>query len=591
MLLSILASVALTAEPAPDVSFLSDCTPIEACVDLLSEQNQPLKGRVDWLSLNGEAVAAQLKRRFGEDGRRVVLSLAADEDTTSHDREIAYTIIGFWGDWRQEHFPALRLVYEVGGEGSNIVSAIAATGSYDAGLFLLVEAARGQLGAEEALVELSPDVFASLASQVPLLFADPLKYPDEARVGVLHGRLHELVRLTLRYRSTLWVEAITEIAIDPATSDNERMAALASLQAIGAYADTSLPQLRRFSRDLRADDLRNQMLQTRVAMRDPVIAADYARSCVQLYSNQNADTDYFYVHQCWRNLLKFGGAGREAARELVPLMKSGDRETRATIIDLLGKLQDESVAPDILPFLQSDDWREVYFAVMSLAQLNYRPALKSIDKLQDEHWAWPVRLIASYSQDAILYGHPLTDKTGGRFPYIYTMLFVNHTSLLDQYEQCQTHKYRAANWDILNTENFSRVGLDRLEYADGTIVGTDDGEFGGELRFEPADGSESTILVREQTKRLVAIGDRVLGIHGIAHLGYHDGSISLLARNSDGAWQVERHISLLANPGAVLRLSENRIGIEGAGMLQIVDENALIVDVYPCAEEGSELSF
>ena len=90
-----------------------------------------------------------------------------------------------------------------------------------------------------------------------------------------------------------------------------------------------------------------------------------------------------------------------------------------------------------------------------------------------------------------------------------------------------------------------------LEIGDGYLVGTDRGEWGGELRWYDHSGQEKLVLFEGNVVDIRQIKTRVVVLTGLTHLTSSSGSILVLERNSQVAeWQVSDEHSLLAAPEA-----------------------------------------
>lgn len=69
-----------------------------------------------------------------------------------------------------------------------------------------------------------------------------------------------------------------------------------------------------------------------------------------------------------------------------------------------------------------------------------------------------------------------------------------------------------------------------LELADGFLVGTDAGEWGGRLDFLTRDGNLLATLVDTNTQGVVRIADHIISLHGINHLRERTGSLRFWTR-------------------------------------------------------------
>jgi hypothetical protein len=76
----------------------------------------------------------------------------------------------------------------------------------------------------------------------------------------------------------------------------------------------------------------------------------------------------------------------------------------------------------------------------------------------------------------------------------------------------------------------------RVRVADGALVGTDGGEWGGSVSWVSADGASSYEIVEGNIKGLHARGSRIVALAGAAMVG--GGTIYELELDARGRWQV-----------------------------------------------------
>jgi hypothetical protein len=88
-----------------------------------------------------------------------------------------------------------------------------------------------------------------------------------------------------------------------------------------------------------------------------------------------------------------------------------------------------------------------------------------------------------------------------------------------------------------------------LRVADGWLIGVDLGEWGGVLWWVASDGGRHRRLATANVKALVATGDEIVVVTGLAHMTSREGSLLHLER-TDG-WCVARTTLLPSTPTAV----------------------------------------
>ncbi|MDR2219073.1 MAG: hypothetical protein LBE24_00645 [Methylobacillus sp.] len=78
----------------------------------------------------------------------------------------------------------------------------------------------------------------------------------------------------------------------------------------------------------------------------------------------------------------------------------------------------------------------------------------------------------------------------------------------------------------LDIQKTHEVEQHTLEIADGTLVGTDHGEWGGKLTFNPRDANKNTVEIKSgNIKFIFNFQGRIYFIEGLAHLGINEGAI------------------------------------------------------------------
>ena len=97
-------------------------------------------------------------------------------------------------------------------------------------------------------------------------------------------------------------------------------------------------------------------------------------------------------------------------------------------------------------------------------------------------------------------------------------------------------------------EEYNRVY--ELKTGKGKIVGTNGGEWGGNIKFIPIFGSGYT-LVAENFLGFYIIENRIFAFTGIAHMDTDEGSLYELIFNN-GKWKAERIIDLESEPQSYL---------------------------------------
>jgi len=106
------------------------------------------------------------------------------------------------------------------------------------------------------------------------------------------------------------------------------------------------------------------------------------------------------------------------------------------------------------------------------------------------------------------------------------------------------------------TQRFSRVkAIAHVE--DGWLVGFNHGEWGASLYWFSKDGESHYHVSTHKIIDLLPLGDGVVGIEGLEHLGASSGSVIRIVRTaSDGRWRVASERALPSAPHAIVNLMD-----------------------------------
>lgn len=92
---------------------------------------------------------------------------------------------------------------------------------------------------------------------------------------------------------------------------------------------------------------------------------------------------------------------------------------------------------------------------------------------------------------------------------------------------------------VINAERVDRRGPTppaRLAFADGQLIGIDQGEWGGALHWQPNNGPAYR-LIKDNTTQVFIWNEHVFAAGGLAHMGISEGYIAQLER-SGASWRI-----------------------------------------------------
>jgi hypothetical protein len=118
----------------------------------------------------------------------------------------------------------------------------------------------------------------------------------------------------------------------------------------------------------------------------------------------------------------------------------------------------------------------------------------------------------------------------------------------------------------------------------GELVGTDHGEWSGELTWIPKQGVP-VVLIRDNVHGMDYDNDGAIVLFGLAHLGFNYGYALKVSRNTDGSWTQTDIARLPGEPQSWTRLKSDRIAVLTAGRVIVFSSKKGILGVAPCANK------
>ena len=206
---------------------------------------------------------------------------------------------------------------------------------------------------------------------------------------------------------------------------------------------------------------------------------------------------------------------------------------------------------------QHEDVRLAWVAARGLGELPGPEAERTLAMLSTSHWYGPVREQAQRSRGKVRHAMGLSEvgESGyGRF----VPTDVTHLGIGCERVRPLSHE------DTLGMPVTAEpVPVVFVVSPDLQLVGTDLGEFGGDVHVVTKDG-EATLVLDGNTHYIGRLGDHVVAVTGLAHLSGNGGVVYRLAADAAGQWQASPWRAL---PGAPRRID-------------IPDDGALRVDTY-----------
>jgi virginiamycin B lyase len=303
-----------------------------------------------------------------------------------------------------------------------------------------------------------------------------------------------------------------------------------------------------------------------------------------------------------RQLSTLGPGGREATPLVIERARDGSWEDKVEFIDILASFGDARAVPFLVGELKSPSWRVTMAAVRGLGRMGIaaRPALAALEETERKHWLPRIRQYAGEARASIARGGPtgraeaasqgslvlgpevpVRGQDGEPGSVVIQSVNGGRDAQAEWLARrpvdgtCRWPKQAGkAGWkdgSDLGVElpaKLAHLARNQRGYFvtfavdGGLLVGTDRGEWGGEVVWVEGDREETV------TKgNVFAIVPRPWGLvllQGLAHLFTNDGTASILSRGADGRWTARRFLDLPATPGAVREMPNGGLAIATA---------------------------
>jgi hypothetical protein len=218
-----------------------------------------------------------------------------------------------------------------------------------------------------------------------------------------------------------------------------------------------------------------------------------------------------------------------------------------------------------------DDWKLAYASALALAGLDAKASLAAMDSVQKSHWYPPVRKTALAAKRHIESGEELAESEWWTFSsapdspsscgstaertvresprrklygkaHARQLERLAYESAVRSYgppDDAEPDEHGVIEMNDSNlverVTTIRQVPTVALKIADGWLLGSDRGEWGGELLHMPADGS-SSVLFDANIENIFTLGDHVVATSGLAHLFLNDGILLKIELNSFGRY-------------------------------------------------------
>jgi hypothetical protein len=365
------------------------------------------------------------------------------------------------------------------------------------------------------------------------------------------------------------------------------VAALRGIAALGPAGEQTSEALHVLLEDSNPE-LKRQVGTTLKAVHDPIVVEQMAKSC----QPKASQFDFLALDSalCLREIAAFGPAGRAAGESLMPFLASTNGAEQAYGILTLGFIGYDPAIPKVEAALDAKDWRVVYAAIRALGWLGASGAARKLDDLAAGYWLVEVRGDAARAVSALRSPQGRIER--GTWDAMKNgewrdATWVITDGLRDRQQTC------AGNLWEWQGEKFKMVPSREVEahalgFGNGNmwgdLVGTDHGEWSGELTWIPIQGLP-VVLIRDNVHGMDYDNDGAIVLFGLAHLGFNYGYALKVSRNADGSWTQTDIARLPGEPQSWTRLKSDRVAVLTAGRIVVFSSKEGILGVAPCAKK------
>jgi HEAT repeat protein len=544
------------------------CPSLNVCLLLL---DNVVPANDDGEGSNAQLLAKDLSR-FGNAAKHELLVRAVGNDPGW--RNVAGAILSDWPSWDASDVAALRIGLHLD-PGGWLARPLGRIGTPEAIEALVEDLPNGEENQTDfALEQLG-------ARAVPYLY--PLLKSDQnaASAARVISAMHPLpVSYACDWAAT---------ALDPSKKYEDRIATLRGIAALGPSAKPVCLDLRTL---LTAPEpgVRREARITLHAIHDPSVVVDLAQQCRP--HAEMLDSPAIDAFVCLHDIAVFGPDGREAGRYLLPFLDSKNGAERAYGILTLGLIGYKEASPQIELALKSPDWRIVNAAVSSLGWLGDHEAILPLNTVASSYWLPEVRENAAQTVAAIRSPDGRLDsavwkvRENGlpRDPFSFVTDGPFQVKL-----GCKSNlwNWKGQTFKLSRPPGRASSLRFRKDPMFGELVGTDNGEWGGQLAWLPYKG---------QPESLIRDGNNVVGMEyqsdgsvaavaylGLRHLGFDYGFVLEVSVAADGTWNKSEIARLPGEPVAWGTISPGLFAVESNDRVVVFSAKDGILGLAGCA--------
>ncbi|MEN6426809.1 MAG: HEAT repeat domain-containing protein [Phycisphaerales bacterium] len=389
----------------------------------------------------------------------------------------------------------------------------------------------------------------------------------------------------LGYRAKSAVTPLTDVVSSRQGDETAVRCAVLALGGLGPRAREAGPALKQL-----ANDAPESLGQT---VNQALVGIEVSEVVEAFWTRLEGQPD----RTVFLDIMSLRGNGRGVGPALVRYLRHGDIFEQAYAATALGYIGFVEAIPDLIQALQADNRWLVYASVKSLGRLHAMEALDPLNKIAQGYWhpavheaaIIAVRVIrgeASYEstthpmeefRDYMLADVPGHHESPDIPPPGSNRFYAEQKGQLDP-DQLKRFAYQ---WEV----NPSRGGETHeivpnvgIVVDGGYLIGSDQGEFGGDLLFVDLQGKRTRVL-RANVHGIHRMTCGIIVVTGVNHLSTNVGTLFKVSKGTDGVWQANRWKELPSAPIAsgvrpsgnlFVACTEEKIEISPAGDVQTV---------------------
>lgn len=286
-----------------------------------------------------------------------------------------------------------------------------------------------------------------------------------------------------------------------------------------------------------------------------------------------------------RELAALRENGRGAGAVLVELQSHANWEIRVAAVRAMGYLRDTEATELLISLLEdTKDWQRVFVSIEALGRFKDARAIDPLERVAKTHWYPYVRQAALHAIKVIRGEAMYTEQT--HFPSEFLAYRYSEYEPGDAVDppfvpgsdELSAEALKPLSYTVkMPAREDRRASIQKLgagcglRVANGHLLGSDRGEWGGELVHQTAKGT-TTMLLKENVRSIHRIGDTLVAVTGLAHLSSHRGMLYRIVSKAD-TYVTEPWRTLPSAPKVAGMMEDGRLFVscEGGDIIVTAD--------------------